>query len=74
MRREPWLYYNQDDDCYYSADGKICSGELIYAKYSWPPRSALGEGMETYRGRNAIRKIIWRANNGSTCIVKNSTK
>lgn len=55
---EPWLYYDSSDDCYYSADGKVCGAELAQAKRDWPPRSAITEGMETYRGRQAIRKLI----------------
>jgi hypothetical protein len=65
MTNEPWLYYNQEDDCYYSADGKICGAEVAAAKMDWPPRSSLSEGIETRWGRNAIRKLIREINQQS---------
>lgn len=61
---EAWLYYNTDDDCYYSADGKVCGAELAAAKMHWPPRSDLSDGMETFKGRKAIRKVIRDTNRG----------
>lgn len=57
-----WLYYNQEDDCYYSAEGKVCGAEIAYYKLKYPPRSALSEGMETSRGRWAIRTLIRELN------------